>query len=64
MAKYIVKTPVKNFTGKAWGLAFIGGKSMPFDDEKLYHKLLKKGYIDESKKEKVEKNTDNEADKK
>lgn len=66
MDKYIVKTPVKNFTGVSWGLAFVGGKSVEFEDKILFDKLVKKGYTGEvisaekrpSKKELVEKATE------
>lgn len=52
MDKYIVKTPVKNFTGVSWGLAFIGGKSVEFEDKELFDKLIAKGYAGEVIKEK------------
>lgn len=52
MEKYIVKTPVKNFTGVSWGLAFVGGKSVEFEDKILFDKLIQKGYKGEVIKEK------------
>ncbi|MBS6168602.1 hypothetical protein [Dielma fastidiosa] len=58
MVKYVIKTPVKNFTGVSWGLAFIGGKSVEFEDKDLYDKLVAKGYKGEVIKEKV-KSTEN-----
>lgn len=58
MEKYIVKTPVKNFTGVSWGLAFVGGKSVEFEDKILFDKLVKKGYKGEVIKEKKPANKD------
>lgn len=64
MEKYIVKTPVKNFTGVSWGLAFVGGKSVEFEDKVLFDKLVKKGYKGEVIKEKkpVKKDSDQQDD--
>lgn len=63
MDKYIVKTPVKNFTGVSWGLAFVGGKSVEFEDKILFDKLVKKGYKGEVIAEK-KKPAKNESDQK
>lgn len=57
MEKYIVKTPVKDFTGVSWGLAFVGGKSIEFEDKALFDKLVNKGYKGEIVKEKAPKKT-------
>ena len=64
MDKYIVKTPVKNFTGVSWGLAFVGGKSVEFADKVLFDKLVKKGYKVEVIKEKkpAKKDSDQQDD--
>lgn len=63
MEKYIVKTPVKNFTGVSWGLAFVGGKSVEFEDKVLFNKLVQKGYKGEVITEK-KKPAKNESDQK
>lgn len=60
MKKYIVKTPVKNFTGVSWGLAFIGGKSVEFEDKTLFDKLVAKGYKGEIVKVKEAEKSENE----